>query len=240
VINNAWGPVMLPYDIHGTRTSAVYPVTNTFYVSPEQHSRILRSCMSKPKPDTPEDQLPITYRLICRKSNCMNHENMCDWPDESIHVFEVLINSTSVKLHRKRSYYDRDNYEHYEGNDSSVEVSNLIVAGVNKVGIKQCSCDGCYKKLNDHVLSIEVQLRETRDVILYWARSQLISEAVGKALVRQLTNVQTYSGDDELIVTSNLTIDLRCPYTFTRIKEPARGLNCRHLSCFELCNFVDA
>lgn len=123
--------------------------------------------------------MPITFRLICRKSSCLNYENMCDWPEESVHEFEVSLNSNLVKLHRvwnffffalwlgwkrrnqifnhlifsfprqqKRSYLDRDSYEHYEGNDSSVEVSSYIVPGVNKIAIKQCFCDSCNKKMS--------------------------------------------------------------------------------------------
>ncbi|CAG8451931.1 11805_t:CDS:10 [Diversispora eburnea] len=213
VISNAWGPVMLPYDnFENGGHNSINNIYNSFYVSQDQYDRILRANTPKPGSNFSIEEMPITYRLICRKSGCLNYENMCDWPEESIHAFE------------KRSYYDRDNYEHFEGNDSSVDISSYILSGINKIILKQCFCDICHKKLSQYVLVIEVQIRETRDFIMYWARSQLISDSVGKSLVQHLTGTSSPSmaADDDLIVTSNLNIDLRCPYTYTRIKEPAR------------------
>ena len=31
----------------------------------------------------------------------------------------------------------------------------------------------------------------------------------------------------------------RCPVGFIRIAEPARGKNCKHIQCFDLCTFLD-
>jgi hypothetical protein len=46
------------------------------------------------------------------------------------------------------------------------------------------------------------------------------------------------SSDDDLVALSSV-VSLRCPLGGTRINEPARYAQCKHLACFDLGNFLD-
>lgn len=46
------------------------------------------------------------------------------------------------------------------------------------------------------------------------------------------------SSDDDLVALSSV-VSLRCPLGGTRLNEPARYAQCKHLACFDLGNFLD-
>ena len=58
-----------------------------------------------------------------------------------------------------------------------------------------------------------------------WGRTILAKEVGGR-------------GDADVIVT-DVPVSLKCPYTFTRIVNPARGALCEHFGCFDLGVYLD-
>jgi len=250
---------MLPYESQIINHQQVQQeFVNSFYVSHEKFDRIWKPVTPFPPVHTHPNKLPITYRLISRKPCNLEEDNKCDWPPEEA-TFKIHINDSEIKLHRKQRIPIKQNQYSFVGVDKPVDIVQYLVAGVNRIKIIQCMCDPCRQQLNEHILSIEILVKETEDIVLRNARSQTLTKEHGTGIVKRLisgpsslkqptspsgipgqNNINTMLIDDDCDITVNkMKVSLRCPISLLRISEPAKGQNCRHIGCFDLQTYVN-
>jgi len=55
---------------------------------------------------------------------------------------------------------------------------------------------------------------------------------------KQTVGSSNNDDDDLIIIDSTITISLKCPISFSRIKNPVRGNNCQHVQTFELDSYL--
>ncbi|CAG8594396.1 7309_t:CDS:10 [Funneliformis mosseae] len=259
IIDRAWGHVMLPYEsLIANQHQEQQEFINSFYIPHEKFERIWKLETASPATLIHPNKLPLTYRLISRKPNNIDDDNKCDWPPEEA-MFKVQINDSEVKLHRKQRIPIKNNQYSFVGVDKAVDIAQYLEAGVNRIKITQCMCETCRQQLCEHILSIEILLKETEEIVLRNARSQTLTVEHGMEIVKRLIsgpsasiiNAQSptssisspshtmITDEDDCDVTVNkMKVSLRCPISLLRIAEPAKGQHCLHIGCFDLETYV--
>ncbi|CAG8542468.1 10115_t:CDS:10, partial [Cetraspora pellucida] len=200
-------------------------------------------------------QLPLTYRLISRRTKNIDIDaksDKCDWPPEEA-CFSVYLNNNLVKLERKQRIL-HNGVEQYQGVDRPVDVSRYINAGWNTITINQCGCE--------REISIQVFAWESQEFVLRLARLQRLTYEHGLSIAKvkqsrsggsngshyvhttaiseksQSNPGHTTIDDDDEVTAYKMTVSLKCPLSMVRIKEPAKGLYCVHIGCFDLETYV--
>jgi len=83
-------------------------------------------------------------------------------------------------------------------------------------------------------LAITIEIpRPVSSLISGMKRKNLIRPEVTKELIKKM-----FSGDDD-IMTSQMSVSIKCPLSLKRLSIPARGKTCTHLGCFDLETFLN-
>lgn len=274
LIDHAWSYGISPYYVQtfiqqSVPHSTIHPIAKeTIYISQETFNRIWRSETPKLPINSTPSQLPLTYRLISRRTKNIDIDpksDKCDWPPEEA-CFNVSINNNSIKLERKQRIL-HNGMEQYQGVDRPVDVSRYMNSGWNTIQIFQCGCSWCMRNSNEREISIQVFAWESQEFVLRLARLQRLTYEHGLSIanVKQSrpddsngshdiihTNSTaidenprcnpghtiTTIDDDDDVTAYKMTVSLKCPLSMVRIKEPAKGLYCVHIGCFDLETYV--
>ncbi|CAI2179203.1 5706_t:CDS:10 [Funneliformis geosporum] len=244
IVDRAWGHVMLPYEsLIANQHQEQQEFINSFYIPHDKFERIWKLDTAFPATLIHPNKLPLTYRLISRKPINIDDDNKCDWPPEEA-MFKVQINDLEVKLHRKQRIPIKNNQYSFVGVDKAVDIAQYLVAGVNRIKVTQCMCETCRQQLCEHILSIEILLKETEEIVLRNARSQILTKEHGMDIVKRLISGPSASINTQSPISSTsspvnkMKVSLRCPISLLRIAEPAKGQNCLHIGCFDLETYV--
>ncbi|CAG8602941.1 24174_t:CDS:10 [Cetraspora pellucida] len=236
--------------------STLIPIAKeSIYISQETFNRIWRSETPKLPINSTPSQLPLTYRLISRRTKNIDIDpksDKCDWPPEEA-CFSVYLNNNLVKLERKQRIL-HNGVEQYQGVDRPVDVSRYINAGWNTITINQCGCE--------REISIQVFAWESQEFVLRLARLQRLTYEHGLSIAKvkqsrsggfngsyyvhntaisensRSNPGHTTIDDDDEVTAYKMTVSLKCPLSMVRIKEPAKGLYCVHIGCFDLETYV--
>ncbi|CAG8554091.1 36102_t:CDS:10 [Gigaspora margarita] len=252
LIDHAWSYGISPYYVQtfiqqSVPHSTIHPIAKeTIYISQETFNRIWRSETPKLPINSTPSQLPLTYRLISRRTKNIDIDpksDKCDWPPEEA-CFNVSINNNSIKLERGGIQF---------------KYFSVDVVGV------------CEIQMQEREISIQVFAWESQEFVLRLARLQRLTYEHGLSIVNGLANVKqsrpddsngshdiihtnstaidenprcnpghtiTTIDDDDDVTAYKMTVSLKCPLSMVRIKEPAKGLYCVHIGCFDLETYV--
>ncbi|KAL1916682.1 uncharacterized protein VTP21DRAFT_5386 [Calcarisporiella thermophila] len=201
-------------------------------------------------PELPESDLPLTFQLTAvkiaqdkSKKEEIDHTDphKCEWPEN----FYVELNGSLVQLTKKQkvSLPGRSNSFAYVGKNRPVDLSPYLRQGHNILKLVQTSCVCSYG------FSIQIFARESQEFIEKKVSSHLLEEENSISLLKRLLSgkrigaddngAEEESDDDLEILQKNLRISLRCPISMTRIRFPVRGVECRHIECFDLQSYLE-
>ncbi|CAG8450789.1 8088_t:CDS:10 [Ambispora leptoticha] len=215
------------------------------------HSRDLNRIYRPENPFIPtitteQRDLPLSIRLICRKTN-RHDEDKCEWP-EGLSLY-LDGNPLPFEKRVKQMVNGRNDQFVYNGIDRPLDLSNWIRNTHHRLRISvpgnACCCTtqqygGGLECRSNYRFSIEYLLRETRDIVLHNARRNTIPLEDGiKVVNRLVSGNNTTNNDDVMIVQTVVKVCMKCPLTLTRIKEPVKGVDCRHVACFDLTSYVE-
>ncbi|CAG8742322.1 23941_t:CDS:10, partial [Gigaspora rosea] len=223
LIDHAWSYGISPYYVQtflqkSVPHSTLVPIAQeTIYISQETFNRIWRSETPKLPINSTPSQLPLTYRLISRRTKNIDIDpksDKCDWPPEEA-CFNVSINSNSIKLER---------------GGIRLQYLSVVVVGV------------CEIQMQEREISIQVFAWESQEFVLRLARLQRLTYEHGLSIDENPRcnpgHTITTIDDDDDVTAYKMTVSLKCPLSMVRIKEPAKGLYCVHIGCFDLETYV--
>lgn len=63
--------------------------------------------------------------------------------------------------------------------------------------------------------------------------------AAGKKIPKAsvVQELKKNASDPDIVATSQ-NISLKCPLSYMRLKDPARGLKCKHVQCFDITSYL--
>ncbi|CAG8440715.1 13594_t:CDS:10 [Ambispora gerdemannii] len=204
---------------------------------------------------TEQRDLPLAIRLICRKTN-RHDEDKCEWPEG----LSLFLDNHLLPFEKrvKQMVNGRNDQFVYNGIDRPLDISPWIRNTHHTLRISvpgnACCCTTqqygggleCRSvvfppfQFCNYRFSVEYLLRETRDVVLYNARRNTIPMEDGiKVVNRLVSGNNSTNNDDVMIVQTVVKVCMKCPLTLTRIKEPVKGVDCRHVACFDLMSYVE-
>ncbi|CAG8687778.1 25464_t:CDS:10 [Dentiscutata erythropus] len=245
LIDHAWSYGISPYYVQSVVQQSfphlsVYPLAKeSIYISQETFNRIWRSETPKLPINSTPSQLPLTYRLISRRTKNIDIDpksDKCDWSPEEV-SFSVTINNNAVKLERKQRIM-HNGVEQYQGVDRPErEISIQVFAWESQEFVLRLA--RLQRLTFEHGLSI-AKVKQSRpsdsngshDII--HTNPIVINENLHCNPGHAITTID----DDDDVTAYKMTVSLKCPLSMVRIKEPAKGLYCVHIGCFDLETYV--
>ncbi|KFH46851.1 Zinc finger MIZ domain-containing protein-like protein [Hapsidospora chrysogenum ATCC 11550] len=146
------------------------------------------------------------------------------WPGEMYTFF----NETAIELPRK---------QHFR-HDRPAELTDLAVEGPNvvKISLPDNKCN--LSEDSTFFLAVEVVLTASRSFLENGVRAarHTTAEETKKKIARRLTS--TSPDDDVVAADTTLSISLADPFSATMVEVPVRGVDCEHMECFDLGNWL--
>lgn len=173
----------------------------------------------------------IRLRLRCsrrpKRETCVRDSDWAisdtTWPGEMYTFF----NETAIELPRK---------QHFR-HDRPAELTDLAVEGPNvvKISLPDSKCN--LSEDSNFFLAVEVVLTASRYFLENGVRGarHTTAEETKKKIARRLTS----SPDDDVVAAdTTLSISLADPFSATMVEVPVRGVDCEHIECFDLGNWL--
>jgi hypothetical protein len=172
-------------------------------------------------------------RLRCVKWPQSERPPDHDWavaPNSWIPHSYFKFNGVSLELRKKL----------HNGRDKPVELTGLARAGLNALEVVVMSSTNDTKH-HDYLLAIEYLGALSNAKIKQRCQEQAVSAAQTISdIKRKLSSSIIDDDDDMVVVESTLTINLRDPYSASKMCDtPVRGRACLHNECFDLDTFLE-
>lgn len=141
------------------------------------------------------------------------------WPAE----FYPSINDMPLLLPRKESL----------GRDQPVDITSHIVEGKNTIKVSFSKWTGNPPGQMTLFMAVEVVVTHRHESV--WSMVQSFGQTpVGDTQGEIAKRLAPGDSDDVTVEDKSLTISITDPFSFTMFKIPVRGLDCKHLECFDL------
>jgi hypothetical protein len=124
----------------------------------------------------------------------------------------------------------------HNGKDLPTEVTDFVVPGTNVLKIALHEAPG--EPSQSRLLAVELleTLSHSTIVKSIWSQGAIPEQQTLNTIKKRLTS----SADDEIAFEApDLAIDLADPFSSTIFKIPARGVDCTHMECFDLENWLN-
>ena len=169
---------------------------------------------------------PGQRRLQIRLFNLETKENISPYMIE-----KIMINKSSYDIHRyipkPKLINGIQNYKIF----NCIDVTDILVEGINKIAIITTGLIS-----NGIFTIVDIETVGLKNCV----------SAIERNCLRSTEFVSFNFEDDEDEINPNemdveqeeQTISLKCPISYMRMNIPSRGLNCVHLSCFDLENYI--
>jgi hypothetical protein len=156
-----------------------------------------------------------------------------DWavaPNSWIPHSYFKFNGVSLQLRKKL----------HNGKDKPVELTGLVREGLNALEVAVMSSANDTKH-RDYLLAIEYLGALSNAKIKQRCQEQAVSAAKTISDIKRKLSSGTIDDDDDMVVVeSTLTINLRDPYSASKMCDtPVRGRACLHNECFDLDTFLE-
>ncbi|CAO3635660.1 unnamed protein product [Cunninghamella blakesleeana] len=213
-------PYRLRCDQHLTETQ--------LYIGDAEYKQLTASLDSRLNPP---NFYPIKYIFTSWKRG--SPDTKCEWSE----YINVLINDKEAKLERRKKVTTPDGASIYLGKDKPFDLLSYIQPGKNVLKIFQ------KKNIPDYSFSIISYICQSEDTIIKNLMDKEFSISDGEKRINKLlsidSNDQNNDDDDEIhIVQQSVKLNLKCPISFTMIKNPVKGEDCRHPDCFDFKSYI--
>ncbi|GKU16132.1 unnamed protein product [Fusarium langsethiae] len=175
------------------------------YYSEGSYRYRLRMCM------LPETQSPPT------ESDWV--VTVTSWPS---HIF-FEVNKKRLELRRKQHF----------NKDQPLELTDFLLEGENSLRISYPLVGQNMTPGFKYFIAIEIVETISHDAVRNMIKSIRRSSA-DKTMAKIQRRLRPSDSDDIIIEDETLTISLADPFSATRFTEPVRGVQCKHLECFDL------
>ena len=173
------------------------------------------------------------YRLrICKVDNTTNAITDAEWavlPGYWPENIQVNFNNVALQLHRKHHF-------HF---DLPAELTSLVRQGTNTVKISLPDSKSNIIEGSTFFAAIEVINTMSHEAVI-----DLVQKSPHCTLEQTRNEISkrqglTGQGDDDIMITDDsLVVTVADPFTSCIFTIPVRGVNCQHLECFDLDNWL--
>ncbi|RGP72313.1 hypothetical protein FSPOR_2820 [Fusarium sporotrichioides] len=141
------------------------------------------------------------------------------WPS---HIF-FEVNKKRLELRRKQHF----------NKDQPLELTDFLLEGENSLRISYPLVSQNMTPGFKYFIAIEIVETISHDAVRNMIKSIRRSSA-DKTMAKIQRRLRPSDSDDIIIEDETLTISLADPFSATRFMEPVRGVQCKHLECFDL------
>ncbi|CEP07124.1 hypothetical protein [Parasitella parasitica] len=169
-------------------------------------------------------QVPLSYMITAWYDN--TPERKCDWPTGA----RIELNGHNLPLQKREKINNPNGPSTISGKDKPFDLTRLLTRGTNTLVLHQPRCACSYS------FAVQVFMRPSQNFILGLVQNNTISVDKCNRLIDNLLGKFKNQDDDEdlVIVQKSVTLKMKCPLTFKRMSQPVRGVNCKHIDCFDL------
>ncbi|OUM62037.1 hypothetical protein PIROE2DRAFT_62157 [Piromyces sp. E2] len=167
-----------------------------------------------------------------------NDKQKMEWP---FCIKTIRCNGEILNITRKKPHYGSDGHLlQTEGIDSPHDITKFIHSNDNTIEIETDKIDKCTKEETVNALfNIEFNYVETEEECKERIKKTIFSRKDILPIIKKQTVGSNNNNDDDLIIIdSTITVSLKCPISFSRIKNPVRGVECKHVQAFELDSYL--
>ncbi|KAM3583222.1 hypothetical protein VKS41_004141 [Umbelopsis sp. WA50703] len=241
-VDHALGPIKL----RSGQTSMHWP----FFVGANTFSRLHTNIM----PSNPPPTSALLQLISFWTTGLENNHSFCP------SALTVMLNGVTLKFGAKlyNSVKAKSANINFAINAEGVmDISRLLVKGKNVLLVKRNN-----KTIEDVHLSIETYIVENQETVSARVKEHCIPEKTWKSMLKRLlgtsnttsipspqskfTSSMVLPGHKDLDESTDLLaisqsvfrISTRCPITLRIIRQPIRGLDCKHYECFELDSYL--
>ena len=159
----------------------------------------------------PEDETEV--------KDCAWAVSLSHWPPE----FYPSINNQPLLVPRKQHFH----------HDLPIELSDYIVEGKNVVSLSFPKRARNFQKQMTFFIAVEVVVTSRHEALLGMVhRLGPISRA--ETVEKISRRLKLLDSDDVIVEDKTLSISVTDPFTSVMFEVPVRGLNCKHMECFDL------
>lgn len=158
-------------------------------------------------------------------------ERKCDWPTG----VRIELNGQHLPLQKREKVINPNGGPAtITGKDRPFDLTRMLSQDKNMLTIHQPKCACSY------LFAVQVYKRYSENYILNSVKNQVIDIETSERLIDNLLGKnQAENGDDDLVVLQkSIKLTLKCPLSFKKIKQPVRGVNCKHVDCFDLSTYL--
>jgi hypothetical protein len=148
------------------------------------------------------------------------------WPEE----IYISFNNKPKMLRRKQHFHT----------DLPMELSDVVVEGKNVVMISLPPCKDARSQTQKHRYFMAVEMiatvKEEDIVSMIEGMAQIPAQETWEEIDRRLSPPDS---DDVVAADNSLNISLTDPFSFQTVNVPVRGVDCKHLDCFDLRTWLE-
>ncbi|KAI9309402.1 MIZ/SP-RING zinc finger-domain-containing protein [Cunninghamella echinulata] len=214
--------------IHPFRLRHNQRITDTkLFIGELEYNRLTASLDTR---TNPPNFYPIKYIFTSWKKG--TPDTKCDW-SEHIRFF---VNNKEAKLERKKKVSNMNGGIAYVGKDKPFDLFSHLKPGNNVLTIHQeaCACD--------YFFCVTSYTCQSEYTIIRDIQNRISGISDGERCVHKLLSIgdkKLSDDDDDIhIIQQSVKLNLKCPISFTPIKIPVKGEDCRHPDCFDLCSYL--
>jgi hypothetical protein len=167
------------------------------------------------------------YRLrLCARPEDETEVKDCTWAVSPTHWppdFYPSINDQPLLVPRKQHFH----------HDLPIDVSDYVIEGKNVISLSFPKTPSNFEKQKTYFVAIELVVTSCYETILGMVqRSGQVpfAETVDKIAKR----LNPSDSDDVIVEDKTLSISVADPFTAVLFDVPVRGINCKHMECFDL------
>ena len=197
-------------------------------LTPQQGARVEEGRRTVPSVYGPghKSDLHFTVEVLVRFAAC---ELSCTQDDQYPPKCQLSVNGRTVIM---PGYQMAKPSGEMKKHGQPVEITaNMLLSGRNKI---QLVCSPVPEITRKYVVTVELCLKRSSAELLQQVCQRVRSADMCRALIKD----KLTGGGDAEIATTSLRSSLKCPLGKTRLVYPGRSMNCKHVNCFDMANFL--
>ena len=112
--------------------------------------------------------------------------------------------------------------------DEPLNITTLLLPGDNTIAIQQVSDPSIY------AIALYIVYKKTEERLIEEIKGcNILSIVDSKEFISRILR-----NDDEEIQAYSIIFSIKCPITKTLMEIPVRGINCKHIQCFNLAPYI--